>query len=72
MKFNFLEDGNGNQSIGRLIFAIGSLWNMFICGWMVLKLGKVLEIVGVYTGIQTVLSAYILIHKKEETDEEKK
>lgn len=51
----FLKEKNGSDSSARLIFTIGSIWNMLLTTYLVLKNIDVPIILAYFTGVEAVL-----------------
>jgi hypothetical protein len=66
MKVKFWEADNGNQSGGRLIFLLGSIWNMALMTYVAVLAQPIMLVASAWASIQAVLGAYILIHKNIE------
>lgn len=74
MKAKFWEESNGDQSSARLIFIGGSIWNMVQTSavvWFIIAGGAGVAAfaaaAGTWSAIQSVLSAYILINKNNDS-----
>ena len=50
----FLKDDNGAFSSTRLIFAIGSIWNMALCTYLVLQGAEAGALVATFSALQGV------------------
>jgi hypothetical protein len=72
MKTTFFKEANGNDSSARLIFIIGSLWNMAVSTYL-LVIGTTPAIVlAFFSGVEAVLIGLKLGQKPMESKEESK
>jgi hypothetical protein len=69
MKIGFLEEGEGQKSATRLIFVIGSLWNMALSTYLAYKGGHAVDVLSVWGGVQAILTGGKLIQKPMEQPE---
>lgn len=70
MKTGFFEESPGIKSSNRLIFVIGSMWNMLLCSYLAYRSIDPLVILSTYSGIQAVLIGLKLGQKAMESKPE--
>jgi len=66
MKIGFLEEAEGVKSASRLIFVIGSIWNMLLCTYLILKDVDSTAMLAVFGTLQGVFTAIKLGQKAME------
>jgi len=72
-KIKFWEDSPGSQSSGRLVFLIGTLYNMVLTVLLVIitKFTNPLLVVAFFSGMQAVITTGKLVQNKQENNESK-
>jgi len=66
-KIGFLEEAEGVASSIRLIFTIGSFWNMVVCTYLVLTGAGYLALIATFTTVESALLGMKLGQKHMET-----
>ena len=70
-KIKFWEDSPGSNSSGRLIFLIGSFWNMLLTTILIFRGVEPLIAMAFFSGMQAVISGAKLYQNKQENNDNK-
>jgi hypothetical protein len=70
MKTTFLKEKNGSDSSARLIFVIGSLWNMATSTYLIYKGTDPALVLAFFSGVEAVLIGLKLGQKPMEEKKE--
>jgi len=70
-KFGFLREASGGLSSTRLIFMVGSIWNMALCSYLVLTGIEAGALVATFAALQGVFVGLKLGQKPMENNSEK-
>jgi len=65
-KIGFLEVAEGEKSSARLIFVIGSFWNMLLCSFLAYTETEPATVIAVFSAIEGVLLGIKLGQKQME------
>jgi hypothetical protein len=67
MNATFFKEANGDDSSSRLIFIVGSIWNMAMSSYMIIKVIDIPVVIAFFTAVEAVFVALKLGQKPMES-----